>query len=240
MTYEHKVLIVDNEENVRASIRALFENESVKLRCTQSATNAFKEIKRSKKKISLIIAGQHIPGIKGSDFLEYAKAMTPDTIRFLILEDFNFHRIIKSVNKGVVHRFISKKWDKENLQIVLKNALIQFERAAADQLWLKKIKQQNRELFEWNNERKELIKEQNDALSKLNKAILDIKSAIRREHGFASMDPDLIEQKMETIFARQEGVKSDQLSAFYSNVVKQIFLEFEECANRSGFEMTEI
>lgn len=240
MAYNHKVLIVGDQKNAGASIESLLAKEAVTYRCTPNATKALKEIKFSKKPFSLIIADQQITGINGTDFLDYTKAMTPHTIRFLITDDTGSDTITELVNRGTVHRFIIKPWDNDRLLVFVRNALRRFEMALEDEFALKKTKLQNRKLFELNNELKEMIDKQETVLFQLNKALCDTKALINRQTEITNIDPEQIVRLLDTIFADQGRLDSGRLSAFYSDVTKKIFLEFEEYANRNGFEMPEI
>lgn len=239
-SHKHKVLIVCDEKNAEASIVSILEKDSVAYRCTQNATQALKEIKFSKQPFSLIIADQQIPGINGTDFLDYTKAMTPHTIRFLITDDTGSDTVSELVNRGAVHRFIIKPWDNDRLLVCVRNALRRFERTLEDELALKKTTQQNRKLFELNNELKEMLGKQEAVLFQLNKALCDTKALIKRQTEITNTDPEQLVSLLETIFADQGKLDSGKLSAFYSDVTKKIFLEFEEYANRNGFEMPEI
>ncbi len=85
--------------------------------------------------------------------MEKAKEITPDTIRFLITGYADMDAVTEALNKGAIHRYISKPWNTEALIEAVRNGLEQYAAIL-----------ENHRLFT-------LAKEQNTVLYKLNVAL---------------------------------------------------------------------
>ena len=65
----------------------------------------------------------------GLEFLEKAKGVFPDAIRFLLTGYSDMNAIVDAVNKGEIHRYLTKPWNDDDLLIQVRQSLEQFELA---------------------------------------------------------------------------------------------------------------
>lgn len=240
MDCKHKILIVDDEKSVGMFIGRLLEMEGIEYVYVENATKALKEMKSTTAPFSLIIADQQMPGIKGTDFLEYAKVMSPDSIRFLLTVYYDIDTIAEAVNKGSVHKYINKPWDNKDFLILVKNALKQFEVHLENERPLMTAERQNKKLFKLNEELEETIGKYENDLIVLDKAIGAIKTQQHAKASPSDVDPGRIMQKMKAAFIEEGRLDADRLSAFYTDIIKTLYTEFEALANQNGFKMPEI
>jgi len=106
--------VVDEKSVGKSLGRPLFLENIDHVYCN-SAKDALKEIQSARTPFSLIISDQRMPGGMGTDFLEQAKIIVPDTICFLITAHSDLKTVIESVNRGAVYKYIIKPWDNEAL-----------------------------------------------------------------------------------------------------------------------------
>ena len=145
---KHKLLFVDDEDNVLKSLRRLFQDEEYEI---HTATNGFDAIKlMDKHEFSLILSDYRMPELNGVEFLRLAKEKFPDTIRMILTGFADVEVTISAINKGEVYKFIEKPWKKEDLKVQIKKAIEHYELLNERKELLEKIKRQNEELKEWN------------------------------------------------------------------------------------------
>ena len=124
---KHRVLIVGNETKLKNTIEQIPHSDGIQFTYSDSATKAATLIKSSRQPFSLILSEQEMPEMRGTELLELARKITPNTIRFLITGYSKMNVLINAVNRGAVHRFISKPWNNEHIMDALKNGLTQYE-----------------------------------------------------------------------------------------------------------------
>ena len=109
--YQHKVLVVDDDEQIGKTICRILKTEHRKYAWTDSGEAALEKLKKARQPYSLIISDQRMGGMDGTTFLEQAKNISPNTIRFLLTGYMEMETLIKAVNKGAIQRYIAKPWD---------------------------------------------------------------------------------------------------------------------------------
>jgi putative two-component system response regulator len=107
------VLFVDDEPNILTAVERSFLHVPVKVFTCSSAEEAMGVIKKNS--ISVIVADNMMPGIKGVEFLSWAKSASPDSIRIMMTGHADLPTAIDAINKGEVYRFITKPWDNADL-----------------------------------------------------------------------------------------------------------------------------
>ena len=106
--YNHTILLVDDEESIIKSLKRLFRKEDYKIITASNGNEGLELLKRIDKPVSLIISDQRMPEMTGTQFLEKAKDIFPDAIRFLLTGYSDMRAIIDAVNQGGIHRYINK------------------------------------------------------------------------------------------------------------------------------------
>lgn len=119
---QQQVLFVDDDSNTLLAIKRVFRcDPDISVLTASSAHEAMQIIMANK--VPVIISDHDMPNITGVEFLEWAKASTPDSIRILLTGRGDFGVAIDSINRCEVYRFISKPWNAEDLKGTIRDAL---------------------------------------------------------------------------------------------------------------------
>lgn len=160
---QHKVLFVDDEENILKSLRRLFlEVDSLEVFMAQNGEEALEILGANK--VDLIIADQRMPGMSGKELLEQVKNKFPNILRIMLTGYADLESIVEAVNKGEVYRFLTKPWDDEELKVTITNALGVVDLKEQNRQMSVKIQSQNEELKELNESLEKTVKKRTGQL----------------------------------------------------------------------------
>jgi putative two-component system response regulator len=148
---DHRILCVDDELTITSSLRRVFRNAGYEIHTASNGHAGLDKINSAVKPYSLIISDQKMPGMTGIDFLERARQITPNTIRILLTGYSEIDAIIDAINKGGIHRYLTKPWDEEDILLQVRQSLKQYELIIENQHLFALTKKQNNELNELNN-----------------------------------------------------------------------------------------
>lgn len=178
LKYKHNILLVDDEVSITNSLQRLFRKEKYRIFTASSGQDALDQMRQADKPISLIISDQRMPGMTGAEFLEKAKKIFPNGIRFLLTGYSDMDAVVDAVNKGRIHRYITKPWNGEDLILQVRHGLEQYELVVENRRLLSLTKKQNRQLEELNHNLEQKVEERskeiimkNKELSRLNKEL---------------------------------------------------------------------
>jgi type II secretory ATPase GspE/PulE/Tfp pilus assembly ATPase PilB-like protein/CheY-like chemotaxis protein len=121
----YRLLLVDDEPNILASLRRVFQRENYELLFAQSGSEALAIIE--KQPVELIMTDFMMPGMNGSELLQEIRARWPQTIRIMLTGHANTDAVMGSVREGAVYRFILKPWNDEDIRLTVALALEQYE-----------------------------------------------------------------------------------------------------------------
>jgi len=236
MDIEHKILLVDDEKSIGKSLGRTLEMEDFVYQYVQSAEEAL-EVIQSQAPFSLVISDHRMPGMQGAQFLEKVKENSADSIRFLLTAYSDIETITDSINKGSVHRYISKPWDTEELLDYIRAALKQFEKNIESRTLLESVKEQNKKLFRLDLELKNSTDRMEQEVSKLDQLLKNLQEQPKDENTESQVpDRESLIRSMEPVFFG-DTVKTDLLTEFYTRSLRKLYADFETAANRNGFEM---
>ena len=178
LKYKHTLLLVDDEESIIKSLQRVFRKEGYEIHTALSGQEGLKRLKETGKPFSLIISDQRMPEMTGAQFLEKAKEIFPHAIRMLLTGYSDMDAIVDAVNKGEIHRYLTKPWNDDDLLLQVRQALEQYELVLENRRLLGLTKRQNKKLRELNKhleekvaERSGEIVEKNKELSRLNQEL---------------------------------------------------------------------
>jgi len=123
-----KLLLVDDEQNILSSLRRLLRRDGYTIFSAPSGREGL-EILREEN-IGVIISDQRMPEMVGSEFLEQAKEIRPDTIRIILSGYTELNSVTEAINRGAVFKFLTKPWDDALLREHVQQAFLQYEMAA--------------------------------------------------------------------------------------------------------------
>jgi response regulator RpfG family c-di-GMP phosphodiesterase len=192
LKYKHTIFLADDEESILNSLQRLFRKEGYEILTAKSGKEGLSILHTWKKSVSLIISDQRMPEMTGAEFLEQAKKIFPDSIRFLLTGYSSMDAIIDAINKGAIHRYINKPWDDKDLLFQVRQALEQFELILENKRLLVLTQKQNKELDDYNKNLEKIIEQRtkeildkNEKLSQLNK---DLETSLHNTvRSFASL-----------------------------------------------------
>ncbi|MCG8634042.1 MAG: response regulator [Desulfobacterales bacterium] len=230
--FDHIVLIVDDEEQVGRAVGRLMKQVGVKYVYMDSGEAGLERIKTAGTPFSLVISDQRMPGMNGSEFLEKAKEAAPDTIRFLLTGYADVDAVTQAVNKGSIHRYIAKPWNKKEFIETVKTGLEQYELIVENDRLFKLAKAQNTKLYTVNTELKKSTAVHQKAIVQRDKEIAKLKK--RLEIGFENRN---YINEIETMLREHEILEQEKINTLYAAIVAELFEQFQDIATRNGFEM---
>ena len=232
--FDHTVLIVDDEEKIGKALGRLMKGIGAKYVYLESGQKALDRIKTSSKPFSLILSDQRMPGMEGSVFLEKAKEIAPDTIRFLITGYADVDAVTDAVNKGSIHRYIAKPWDNKILAETVRTGLEQHELIMENHRLFALAKDQNTKLYTLNTDLKKSAAVHQKAIVQKDKQVAELNA--RLEKGFENRN---YINEMEALLKKNQLLDNEKLNSLYVAVITELYEQFQDIATRNGFEMPE-
>ncbi len=230
--FDHTVLIVDDEEQIGKALGRLMKGIGAKYVYMPSGQEALDWMKKAEKPFSLILSDQRMPGMVGSVFLEKAKEISPDTIRYLITGYADVDAVTDAVNKGSIHRYISKPWDNKILAETVKAGLEQHELIMENHRLFALAKEQNAKLYTLNTDLKKSAAVHQKAILQKEKQISELKE--RLEKGFENRN---YINEIEALLKKKNMIEQSKLNSLYAAIIAELYEQFQEIAVRNGFEM---
>lgn len=138
------VLAVDDEPNILAALRRLLRNTGWRLLTAGSAAEALAQL--AVEPVDAVLSDMRMPGMDGVQLLERVSLGWPRTARLLLTGQADLGSTIEAINRGRLHRFISKPWNDDELLLTLRqvaeNQQLEARKLALEQL----TQEQNEEL----------------------------------------------------------------------------------------------
>jgi response regulator RpfG family c-di-GMP phosphodiesterase len=170
--FSHSILIVDDEESILRSLQRLFRNEDYKIVTASGGNEGLKKIGEAPEPFSLIISDQRMPEMTGDQFLAEARKITPDSMRVLLTGYSDMDAIIEAINRGGVHRYLTKPWKEEDLLLQVRQILEQYGLILENRRLLDLTTKQNEELTELNSGLEGKVREKTAEITKKNEALI--------------------------------------------------------------------
>jgi signal transduction histidine kinase len=151
----HTLLVVDDEPDVVQSVQDLLRLDYRVLGAT-SAVEGMRLLEDSE--VHIVMTDQRMPGMTGVEFLTKVRGEHPEAIRLLFTGYADIRAVIDAINQGNVFRYITKPWDPEELQSVIKQAAEQYDLLVERKRLLAELQAKNRELERANQLKDAFIK----------------------------------------------------------------------------------
>lgn len=178
--YDHILLLVDDEVSILNALKRLFRKDGYSILTAESGEQALATLEKSPKPVSLIISDQRMPGINGAQFLEKSMKIVPDAMRFLLTGYSDMDAVIHAVNKGKIHRYLTKPWNDEEMLRFVRDALDTVELRLENIRLTNLAQEQNRKLESLNEELEKKVKERTWALKYQNKQLELMNSCLEK------------------------------------------------------------
>ncbi|CAA7615206.1 ATP-binding protein [Magnetospirillum sp. UT-4] len=112
------VLVVDDEPQILTAITDLLEDEFA-VWTASDAESALRMLRVQD--MAVILSDQRMPGMTGSELLGQAREMS-DATRVLVTGYSDLDALVKAVNLGQIHAYLSKPWNPLELKVVVRTA----------------------------------------------------------------------------------------------------------------------
>jgi class 3 adenylate cyclase len=125
-----KILIVDDEEGVRISLKKVLERDSYEVLLAGRGAEGIEIVRQFPEDIETVISDFKMPGMDGLETLTEISRINPDIIRIILTGYATLDRAIETVNLGI-DGFLTKPFDNNEIRarirgFVIKKRLKQF------------------------------------------------------------------------------------------------------------------
>jgi len=124
LTREAAVLVVDDDEHVRRSLRRVLRRTACTFLEAPEAATALDILAREP--VTVVVSDYRMPGMDGVEFLRLVKERYPAVQRVLLTGQADTAAIEEAVNRSEIFRFIWKPWDEAHLLLTIQDAIDQF------------------------------------------------------------------------------------------------------------------
>ena len=119
---ESRLLLVDDDEMVLSSLRALLELETeYRIETARSGDEALARAQEID--LDLVISDYLMPGLNGIELLARLKETQPWAPRILLTGYADKENAIRAINEVGLFQYLEKPWDNTHLLLVIRNAL---------------------------------------------------------------------------------------------------------------------
>ena len=140
-----RLLVVDDEEEVRAALRQVLEADGYEISDAADGSAALTMLQMQP--FEVVISDQIMPGMSGIDLLKLVRVRHPDVVRIMLTGDRDPETTLRSINESEVYRFVRKPWNNRDLRTIVHFA---FEVA--------RLQRENRRLTELGRKQREVRK----------------------------------------------------------------------------------
>src|ERR1044071_1111887 len=145
--HRHTILVVDDEPDVVKSVKDLLRLDFRVLGATSAAEGM--EILH-KEEVHVVMTDQRMPATTGVEFLKHVRGEAPEAVRLLFTGYADIHAVIDAINQGNVYRYITKPWDPDELQTVIREACERYDLIVTRKELMAELERTNQELREAN------------------------------------------------------------------------------------------
>lgn len=143
-----KVLVVDDEPDVLRSVHDLLRIH-YEVVTYQRASDALEHLKTATD-VAVILSDQRMPGMTGVQLLQQARSIRPEATRLLFTAYADIHAVVDAINEGHVFRYITKPWEPEELESVIRQAVERHDMIVERNQLLAELQTANAKLTEAN------------------------------------------------------------------------------------------
>ncbi|MBI4662527.1 MAG: response regulator [Verrucomicrobia bacterium] len=116
-----KILVVDDDPMILSVLKEQLQPEGLEATFVDSASKALDALKREN--FSIVVADHEMPGMTGLELLAKVKETHPELVRLMISGKLAVKDLLDAVHSGLIHRYITKPWLREELIVVLRNSV---------------------------------------------------------------------------------------------------------------------
>jgi DNA-binding NtrC family response regulator len=143
MRSKYAILIVDDELPNLQKLRRTFLNDYQVFQA-QNGEEAL-EILRVQA-VAAVITDQRMPGMSGVELLRRSLGVRPDTVRIILTGYTEVEDLMDAINRGQVHRYVTKPWEPAFLKQALEQELERWELKRENERLAQELKKANEQL----------------------------------------------------------------------------------------------
>ncbi|TCV89657.1 putative bifunctional diguanylate cyclase/phosphodiesterase [Sulfurirhabdus autotrophica] len=159
------LLLVDDEENVTASLARLLRRDGYQILTATSGKVALGILEQHR--VGVVITDQRMPEMTGIELLTQVRDHHPDTIRMVLSGYADLDSVKAAVNQGSVYKYLTKPWDDEVLRSNVTEAFLHYELAQERERLSREIQAANQTLMRINQEMAALVKEKDQRIEQI-------------------------------------------------------------------------
>ncbi len=119
---KYKILYVDDEQmSLKYFAQAL--EDKFEIITASSADEGLGKLQKHGHEIGVLVTDQRMPGKLGVELLKQARAYYPNIVRILTTAHSDLNSAIQATNKGAIFHYISKPWNLDELESVMRRAM---------------------------------------------------------------------------------------------------------------------
>jgi signal transduction histidine kinase len=141
--HNHTVLVVDDEPDVVKSVKDLLRLDYRVVGATSAAEGM--DVLH-KEEVHVVMTDQRMPAMTGVEFLKHVRGEAPEAVRLLFTGYADIHAVIEAINQGNVYRYITKPWDPDELQAIIREACERYDLMVERKQLLAEVQRKNAEL----------------------------------------------------------------------------------------------
>jgi adenylate cyclase len=114
-----KILIVDDEEGVRISLKKVLQRDGYDIMIAENGMDAVEIVRNHINEIETVICDFKMPGLDGLETLTEINKLNPEIIKIILTGYATLDRAIESVNSGI-DGFLTKPFDNKELRLKIR------------------------------------------------------------------------------------------------------------------------
>jgi FixJ family two-component response regulator len=173
------LLLVDDEENILASLRRLLRKDGYTILTANSGEEGLAIL--GTETVDVIISDQRMPNMVGTVFLSKARELSPHSVRIILSGYTDLASVTAAINEGAVYKFLTKPWEDDILRLSIREALqykwVQEENRLLQGMLVEantELEKTNRQLAEQADFAQETLKNQQSMVFNLPIAVLGL------------------------------------------------------------------
>ena len=131
------VLLVDDDDDVRRTLRRFLERRGWRVTDVGSATEAMNYL--ADHQPDLVVSDYDMPDQGGLDLFQWMRAEKCTAVRVLLTGHADLHLALHTLNRGLADRFITKPWEEVALFEILRDSVARRGEKAGIGVWGKNV-----------------------------------------------------------------------------------------------------
>ena len=137
---KHTVIFVDDDPNLRESVKRSLKNEPYRILLVESAQECVDLLAVTD--VQVVVSDLSMPGIDGNSLINYFKDTRPEIVRIVFSGNLNLKTVLDLINRGGVFRCLEKPCSTKHLIQAIEEAIKQSEMIALSKRLLSLVSSQ--------------------------------------------------------------------------------------------------